>query len=109
MGRKILIGQVTTQDKGVGVQWHEDEETGAVTMSTQGSLGIGSESHSAEHAAMGKITAITYSSGIVQSFVEDGVTWTISYNGDGTVNTLSNGTVTKTATYNGDGTIATFQ
>lgn len=45
--------------------------------------------------------SVTYTAGVVTSFTEDGVTTSITYNADGTVNTVSypRGSMTRTETF----------
>lgn len=54
------------------------------------------------------ITAIAYSGGQISSYVQNGVTYTLGYNADGSINTVSDGTTTRTVTYNSDGSVASY-
>lgn len=80
------------------------------TFSTIGGPTVEQEAHAAAHAAMGNTPSYTYTSGLLTSFTEDGITYTLTYTDSAnptkpTVITTSTGrTITKT--YNLDGTIA---
>ena len=51
--------------------------------------------------------ALTYNGdGTINTVAKGGVTSTFAYNGDGSINTITNAEFTKTFSYNGDGTIS---
>lgn len=54
------------------------------------------------------ITDIVYTNGLVTSFKQDGVTWTVTYDSSNRPQVISNGRTTRTAVYNSDGTVASW-
>lgn len=59
-------------------------------------------------SAFAPISGVVYTNGRITQWVEGGVTYTATYNANGSFNTVSDGTTTRTVTYNGDGSFATF-
>lgn len=56
----------------------------------------------------GTVTGITYSGGNTTAATINGVAYTYSYDVDGNIQTIAGGGVTRTVTYNGDGTVASI-
>jgi len=79
----------------------------AVTALTGGALydGLG---NIAAGGVGSTVNSITYSLGRVSSYMDNGITYTLGYDGSGRVSTISDGTRTRTVTYNVDGSVASY-
>lgn len=56
----------------------------------------------------GEVSSITYSDGRVTAYVESGVTYTLTYDVQGRLETVAGNGITRTVTYNLDGAVASF-
>jgi YD repeat-containing protein len=54
------------------------------------------------------LNSVTYVNGLVTSYVSNGVTSTIAYDGQGRITSTTTAGVVKTVAYNADGTVASY-
>jgi YD repeat-containing protein len=105
-GAMTLTWDESRQDEGPeGAYWQE--QIPAWTFDSSGNV-VGLSEGGIVFQASGPITSIVYTNGQITSYVESGVTYTLTYDGSGRVSTVIGGGLTRTVTYNGDGTVASY-
>jgi len=88
-----------------GYYYNPVDGTGPYVHGPEGVFNLASAEGSGSTSA---ITSMTYLSGLLASYVQGGVAYTVTLDANNRIETITGGGVTRTATYNADGTAATW-